>query len=1174
MRQPGTNIHSKRMIGGRRRACASALIGAFGVLGLLGAAPASASFQQVDIFAGTATVPQKPGEYAEEVQLGGVAGMAVNRTGAGGVPPGTLYASGQAVTEGRHFARYSPEGDFELAWSAGRRCGPKTEEPPNPKVPCKAIPDGQPIWTDVDVDQTTGNVYAFEELEGLGVVHVFSPDGAKLIAQFGSRDSNGTAATSPEKFHSAFARVGNIAVDNTGTVYVFDEDKTFYHRLMVFQPETPGDYENYEYAGEILGGLSSTTNGPSQPILDETGNLYVAGDGFIEEYDPAQPTAPICKLELKKGGLTSLTVNPVSGEPFYYSYKDEKIHQLACNSEGKFVEVGVTGGVTPHRKEISAMAFNPSRQFAPARPPGVLYAGSPSFEGGKSGESAIGYILAPPEEIPPEVNSESVTQVTTTRATLNAQINPKGSQTNYVFQYIDEAAYEANEPIDRFAGASEAPAGTAVLGSGTSTLSAAVAVTGLTPDTAYHYRVIATSHCAPGEPSKVCEDGGADQAFRTFAVEAPGLRDNRVWELISPAQKNGGEVLPADPGNSSCGDCKPGTAAHRFAIRVTSDGDGIAYQGSPFSLNEGASEFDEYVSRRTALGWQTTSLSPTLAGDAGGAGFEAFALDSGLTKGIVYAKNPALTPEVPDGYRNLFAQSASDRFSLDPLLRTEPEHRSPSGINGFQIKYAGGSADLSLVFFEANDALTEETPLAPEAVDGGVDKSNLYEWRDGQLRLVNVQPGNAETIPGATFGSGLQLKVSANPASDFSNAISEDGSRVFWSSEGGQVYVRENGETTKAIPDSGKFLSATSDGSKVLLSNGHVYNLEGEVVTDLTEGKGGFQGLAGQSEDLSSVYFVDTMVLDETPDEHGAVAEAGEPNLYSWHEGALSYVATLLASDNGAGSSGVWDASPVLRTAEASPDGRWLAFGSLAELTGVDSVGACKFDPDLEQFVGSAPCEEVFLYDSAAGKLICASCNPVGEHPHGASFLRLVGHALGSQEQPRYLTNQGRLYFDSRDSLSVHDTNGKVEDVYQYEPPGVGSCSKEAGCVSLISPGHEPVDSNFFAMDESGKNVFFTSRDQLVLKDKDDALDLYVAREGGGIPAETETGRSECQGEACQPQISAPNDPTPASSAFEGAGNVEEQKAKKKKAHKKKHKAKKHAKKQKRAAKHNRGGAK
>jgi len=69
--------------------------------------------------------------------------------------------------------------------------------------------------------------------------------------------------------------------------------------------------------------------------------------------------------------------------------------------------------------------------------------------------------------------------------------------------------------------------------------------------------------------------------------------------------------------------------------------------------------------------------------------------------------------------------------------------------------------------------------------------------------------------------------------------------------------------------------------------------------------------------------------------------------------------------------------------------------------------------------------------------------------------------------------------------------------------------------------------------------------------------------------------RSECQGEACVAALTPPNDPTPGSSTFEGAGNVDEKKAAKKNKKKKRKQGKKAKKKAgKRAAKNNRGGAK
>ena len=43
--------------------------------------------------------------------------------------------------------------------------------------------------------------------------------------------------------------------------------------------------------------------------------------------------------------------------------------------------------------------------------------------------------------------------------------------------------------------------------------------------------------------------------------------------------------------------------------------------------------------------------------------------------------------------------------------------------------------------------------------------------------------------------------------------------------------------------------------------------------------------------------------------------------------------------------------------------------------------------------------------------------------------------------QSRYLSDAGRLFFNSADALVPLDTNGK-EDVYEYEPAGEGSCAR------------------------------------------------------------------------------------------------------------------------------------
>ncbi|HTZ85248.1 MAG TPA: hypothetical protein VMB05_01140, partial [Solirubrobacteraceae bacterium] len=133
-------------------------------------------------------------------------------------------------------------------------------------------------------------------------------------------------------------------------------------------------------------------------------------------------------------------------------------------------------------------------------------------------------------------------------------------------------------------------------------------------------------------------------------------------------------------------------------------------------------------------------------------------------------------------------------------------------------------------------------------------------------------------------------------------------------------------------------------------------------------------------------------------------------------------------------------------------------------------------------------------------------------------------------------TDAGRLYFDSKDSLSPNDVNEGVEDAYSYDPQGQGTCTRPDGCTSLISSGHAATDSNFFAADATGANVFFTTYERLLPSDEDDVQDIYDARENGGIVEAAEA--QACSGEACRPNSPGPIFAGVASSALTGLGNL------------------------------------
>ena len=183
-----------------------------------------------------------------------------------------------------------------------------------------------------------------------------------------------------------------------------------------------------------------------------------------------------------------MTVDPENGEVFFYDYKTRKISQLhSCNDEGKFVEVeGGAFGVSPQRGNIEALVFNSALSYEPSRAPGVLYMAAPEAVpavggGGEPGESALGYIFAPPVRHEPVIEAEEVSKVSPSSGLLGARINPKGADSRYYFQYLTVAAYEANEPTERFAGASEAPLGGAPLGGGSTAVPVSAVATSLSP---------------------------------------------------------------------------------------------------------------------------------------------------------------------------------------------------------------------------------------------------------------------------------------------------------------------------------------------------------------------------------------------------------------------------------------------------------------------------------------------------------------------------------------------------------------------------------------------------------------------------------------------------------------------------------------------------------------------
>src|SRR4029077_4186770 len=105
----------------------------------------------------------------------------------------------------------------------------------------------------------------------------------------------------------------------------------------------------------------------------------------------------------------------------------------------------------------------------------------------------------------PAIPSTWVTGVTSTSAVMRAEVNPEGLATSYHFQYIADAAFEANLETGRegFFGARSVPTSNNGLGSGSVPQEVSFALIApanpLAPATAYRYRVLASNSAGAAE---------------------------------------------------------------------------------------------------------------------------------------------------------------------------------------------------------------------------------------------------------------------------------------------------------------------------------------------------------------------------------------------------------------------------------------------------------------------------------------------------------------------------------------------------------------------------------------------------------------------------------------------------------------------------------------------------
>jgi hypothetical protein len=363
-----------------------------------------------------------------------------------------------------------------------------------------------------------GSVYVADTVNNR--IQKFTSEGV-YVSQFG------TAGSSPAQFNGP----SDVTADPTGNVYVVDAGN--------------GRVQKFTSEGNFISVLD--TSGSEAAASDSSENVYVldhpnGSPSQIHIYN----SAGALTYSFEAGDIASSRGLAATGGSFAIRVSDATNDDVVTFTETTFLPLAVTegafaalattatlagtikvdGGTTRGADTTYRFEYGPTTAYGQSAPvpEGDLGSG-PVAEGTtvsmaltglarsttyhyrlvatNSGAGGSGYgadhtfttvVLAP------AVDTGRPT-VAATAATLTGGVLPQGVDTTYHFEYGATTSYGATTPVPD-----------ADAGSGTTPQPVTQDITGLTPNTTYHYRLVATSIGGTTY--------GADQAFTTYASGA------------------------------------------------------------------------------------------------------------------------------------------------------------------------------------------------------------------------------------------------------------------------------------------------------------------------------------------------------------------------------------------------------------------------------------------------------------------------------------------------------------------------------------------------------------------------------------------------------------------------------------------------------------------------------
>ena len=544
-----------------------------------------------------------------------------------------------------------------------------------------------------------------------------------------------------------FGLIEGLAVDASGDLWMsVQTDEKIYATMYEFGQE--GNYVQswlLDFRSEEKGANPTEPGSGIEPrpglAIDGSGDLYVNGFGNIKRYTASGneigPGANAYGIGYGAYFLSTFPEHPAAGVA-----ADPATDDIYVNVDGvleRFASSCQAGAYSHSCTPLESFGFPQSvgsAGLAVDSSTGAVYVLEPGSDQVEA--------FAPEVPRPPTLEAEAVAAVTSSSATFSATIDPTGPKTSYQVEYGPTASYGET-----------APASEAVVGSGFEALPVNVHVQDLAAHTTYHFRVVTRN----GKGTTY----GEDRTFTTqLAATAFALPDGRVWEMVTPAEKDGALFF-----SQNWGEIATGLLLNPLVGEASVNGDAMIDLASAPTEAEPSGYVNEVsvLSTRGPDGWSSRVLAaphehPTGVSLGEGGEYEFFSED--LSRAVIDPFGPftSLSPEAsePTPYlrTDYLGGNVNEHCESDCYRPLVTADNTPSGVKfGGELvpglgchflcgpSFVDATPDASYVVMNSNVEMSSTEEIQPELTstpDEPGAYGRYYEWGDGQLQPLYLLP--------------------------------------------------------------------------------------------------------------------------------------------------------------------------------------------------------------------------------------------------------------------------------------------------------------------------------------------------------------------------------------------------------------------------------------------------